>query len=101
MQPLALPPVHPPPPTQQALLQALLFATPNLLHGLQKDGYQILLDTKPVRTPAKHLVVLPSLPSALAVAAEWEWQVRPAMPRLKIRTTCNLLERISHVRLGR
>ncbi len=35
-----------------------------------------MLDKKPVRTPGKNLAVLPSHPLALAVAAEWEWQVR-------------------------
>ncbi|GIL94536.1 hypothetical protein Vretimale_771, partial [Volvox reticuliferus] len=37
-------------------------------------GYQLMLDSKPVRTPGKRLAVLPTLPLALAVAAEWEWQ---------------------------
>ncbi|GLC41176.1 hypothetical protein PLESTB_001530000 [Pleodorina starrii] len=37
-------------------------------------GYQLMLDSKPVKTPGKRLTVLPTLPLALAVAAEWEWQ---------------------------
>jgi hypothetical protein len=40
------------------------------------QGYQVLLGTRPVRTPAKHPLVLPTYPLALAVAAEWEWLVR-------------------------
>ncbi|KXZ46524.1 hypothetical protein GPECTOR_43g961 [Gonium pectorale] len=37
-------------------------------------GYQLMLDAKPVKTPGKHLALLPTYPLALAVAAEWEWQ---------------------------
>ena len=52
-----------------------------------------MLDRKPVRTPGKKLAVLPSHPLALAVAAEWEWQVRhspayataPPTPRVRHR----------------
>lgn len=40
-----------------------------------QTGYQILLDKYPIRTPAKALLMLPNYPLALAVAAEWEWQV--------------------------
>lgn len=36
-------------------------------------GYQLLLRKYPVKTPAKNIMVLPTLSLALAVAAEWEW----------------------------
>jgi chaperone required for assembly of F1-ATPase len=35
------------------------------------DGWQILLDGRPVRTPAKTLLVVPSQQLAEAIAAEW------------------------------
>jgi hypothetical protein len=41
--------------------------------------WQVLLDSFPVRTPARNLVVVPSFPLALALAAEWEWLVRRAL----------------------
>lgn len=46
-----------------------------------EGGFQILLDGRPVRTPAKTLLVLPSLALAEATAAEWnaqEGEVDPA-----------------------
>lgn len=33
------------------------------------------LDGRPVKTPGKHLLVAPTKALALALAAEWEWQV--------------------------
>jgi len=49
-----------------------------------EGGHAIRLDTRPVRTPARAPMVLPTRPLAEAVAAEWEAQgdvVRPlAMP---------------------
>jgi len=39
-----------------------------------EGGFGITLDGKPVVTPAKARIVLPSRPLALAVAAEWEAQ---------------------------
>lgn len=45
-----------------------------LLH-LQDFGFNILLDNKPLKTPAGRPLTLPSIHLALAVAAEWEWQV--------------------------
>lgn len=44
-------------------------------------GYAILLDTRPVRTPAKAPLVLPTRTLALAVAAEWQAQDRVIDPR--------------------
>jgi chaperone required for assembly of F1-ATPase len=38
-----------------------------------QQGYQLLLRKYPVKTPAKQVLVLPTLSLALAVAAEWEW----------------------------
>ncbi len=37
-------------------------------------GAQILLDGKPVKTPARHALVAPTHPLAHAIAAEWETQ---------------------------
>ena len=37
-------------------------------------AHVVLLDGRTLRTPARNPLSLPSLPLALAVAAEWEWQ---------------------------
>lgn len=54
-------------------------------------GHQVLLDGRPVRTPAKNLLVLPAEGLAAAIAAEWaaqEDEVRPAsMPLTRLATT--------------
>ncbi|PRY22981.1 chaperone required for assembly of F1-ATPase [Aliiruegeria haliotis] len=39
-----------------------------------EDGWAIALDGRQVRTPAKALLVVPSLPLAEAIAAEWDAQ---------------------------
>jgi chaperone required for assembly of F1-ATPase len=41
---------------------------------VEPDGFRILLDGKPVRTPAKALLVVPTQALAEAVAAEWRAQ---------------------------
>jgi hypothetical protein len=51
-------------------------AHPCLTLHLLQSGYQILLDQRVLKTPAKRMLVLPTEGLALAVAAEWEWQVR-------------------------
>jgi chaperone required for assembly of F1-ATPase len=38
------------------------------------DGHAILLDDKPVRTPARRALAAPTLPLAQAIAAEWQAQ---------------------------
>ena len=38
------------------------------------DGYTVLLDTRPVRTPAKAPLVVPTRGLAEAIAAEWDAQ---------------------------
>jgi len=35
------------------------------------DGYRVLLDGKPMRTPAKSVLVVPTAPLGEAIAAEW------------------------------
>lgn len=49
-------------------------------------GYQLLLRKYPVKTPAKNVLVLPTLSLALAVAAEWEWlpSGKPAAHRMPL-----------------
>jgi chaperone required for assembly of F1-ATPase len=49
-------------------------------------GYQLLLRKCPVKTPAKKVLVLPTLSLALAVAAEWEWlpSGKPAPHRMPL-----------------
>ena len=43
-----------------------------------QEGFGITLDRHLLRTPSKNPLVLPSKALALAVAAEWRWQV-PSM----------------------
>ena len=40
-----------------------------------QSGYTLHLGRYPIKTPGRNLLVLPTLPLALAIAAEWEWQV--------------------------
>lgn len=40
----------------------------------EAGGWRIALDGKPVKTPAKQLLVVPTRPLALSIAAEWDAQ---------------------------
>ncbi len=42
---------------------------------MPQGGFQILLDHRVLRTPARHPLVVPSKALALAIATEWELQV--------------------------
>jgi len=42
---------------------------------IAQEGYGITLDKHALKTPSKNPLVLPSKALALAVAAEWRWQV--------------------------
>lgn len=61
------------------------------------DGWSVELDGKPVRTPARRTCVLPSLPMAERVAAEWNAQdgdIAPlSMPMTRAAATC--LDRVA------
>lgn len=39
-----------------------------------EDGFSVLLDTRPVRTPAKAALTVPTMAMAEAIAAEWDAQ---------------------------
>jgi chaperone required for assembly of F1-ATPase len=56
-----------------------------------EGGWTVTLDGKPIRTPAKHPLVVPSRALAEAVAAEWDSQadeIRPAaMPLMRLAST--------------
>ncbi len=45
-----------------------------------EGGFTVLLDAKPVKTPAKSAFVVPSLAMATACAAEWDAQSGPVKP---------------------
>lgn len=45
-----------------------------------EGGFQILLDTRPLRTPGKALVVVPTHAMATAIAAEWDAQTEKVDP---------------------
>ena len=54
-------------------------------------GFGILLDSKPLKTPARHPLVLPTRALAEAIAAEWraqEQEIRPlSMPLMRLAAT--------------
>ena len=83
----ALDQVRPPAGGTAPFLLAVLLPdhVPNL-HCLPADphfpqgGYQVMLDHRVLRTPARHPLILPSRALALALAAEWEWQLRRIQP---------------------
>lgn len=56
-----------------------------------EGGYQVCLDGKPIRTPAKAAMVLPTQALAEAIAAEWEAQedkiVPDTMPQMTLAAT--------------
>ena len=61
------------------------------------DGWTVLLDERPVRTPAKRQVIVPSAGIAERIAAEWDAQdgeVQPlSMPMTRTAATC--LDRVA------
>lgn len=46
-----------------------------------EGGFTVLLDARPVRTPAKAALTVPTLPMAAAIAAEWDAQGDQIDPR--------------------
>ena len=48
--------------------------------GAQDSGIQVLLDGRPVRTPAKNLLILPTRGLGEAIAAEWRAQAETIDP---------------------
>ena len=59
-----------------------------------QEGFEITLDKHPLRTPSKNPLVLPSKALALAVAAEWRWQV-PDISILPLKRSWQLLRRMA------
>jgi chaperone required for assembly of F1-ATPase len=49
--------------------------------GTEADGFTVLLDAKPVRTPARHVLILPTQALAEAVAEEWRQQGETLEPQ--------------------
>ncbi|MDX5367091.1 MAG: ATPase [Alphaproteobacteria bacterium] len=49
--------------------------------GPHEDGYAVLLDGRPVKTPSKRILAVPSLALAEAMAAEWDAQREEIDPR--------------------
>ena len=47
----------------------------------ETGGYAVLLDGRPLRTPAKALLILPAEPLAAAIAEEWQGQGAEVDPR--------------------
>ncbi|NNU79808.1 ATPase [Halovulum dunhuangense] len=46
-----------------------------------EDGWTVVLDARPLRTPAKAPLILPSAPLAEAIAAEWDSQREEIRPQ--------------------
>ncbi len=55
------------------------------------DGFHILLDGKPVKTPKQRLLLIPTVSLAEAVAEEWRAQVDTIRPRtMALTMLCNI-----------
>ena len=54
--------------------KAVSFAASPIASDAAVDAYQVLLDGKPMRTPAKRKLAVPTLALADAIAAEWDAQ---------------------------
>lgn len=69
----------------------------DVAEGANGAGWQVLLDTRPVRTPAKNACAVPTRILAERIAAEWDAQeetVNPlAMPMTRAASTC--LDRVA------
>jgi chaperone required for assembly of F1-ATPase len=61
------------------------------------DGWRILLDGKPIRTPAKSFLVVPTSALAQALAGEWDAQIGTVNPHaMPLNRTANtILDRIA------
>ena len=59
--------------------------------GLADGGFAVLLDGKPVKTPGRNMLVLPTETLAVAIAQEWQAQgeeiIAAAMPLLRLSNT--------------
>ncbi|KAL4426546.1 hypothetical protein ABPG77_008404 [Micractinium sp. CCAP 211/92] len=56
------------------------YKTVHVKEALDQGGYQVMLDHRVLRTPARHPLIVPSRALAMAIAAEWEWQVKRIQP---------------------
>jgi chaperone required for assembly of F1-ATPase len=68
--------------------------------GPHESGFVVLLDGRPVKTPARHDLAVPSPALARALAAEWaaqEDEIRPATMRLT-RLASTALDRVADAR---
>jgi chaperone required for assembly of F1-ATPase len=61
------------------------------------NGWRILLDSKPIRTPAKSFLVVPTVALAQALAGEWDAQIGTVNPHaMPLNRTANtILDRIA------
>jgi len=61
------------------------------------DGFVVLLDARPVKTPAKAGLVLPTESLAAAVAAEWDAQTETVDPNAMplMRLACTAIDRVA------
>ncbi|PRW59691.1 ATP synthase mitochondrial F1 complex assembly factor 2 [Chlorella sorokiniana] len=56
------------------------YKTVQVQEAYDEGGFQILLDHRVLRTPARNALVVPSRALAYAIAAEWEWQIKRIQP---------------------
>ncbi len=64
------------------------------------DGHRVTLDGRPVRTPGKRALVLPTAALAAAVAAEWQDQGDTVVPdsMALMQLACTAIDRVAPVR---
>ena len=58
------------------------------------DGFRFLLDCKPVLTPARQSLILPTRPLAEAIAEEWSAQKEEIAPWFEIEQVGDITGRI-------
>ena len=63
--------------------------------AIMQEGFGITLDKHLLRTPSKNPLVLPSKALALAVAAEWRWQV-PGIQLSPLKRSWQFLRRMAY-----
>ena len=56
-------------------IATLASIAPSEQHSVQAGGWQITLNDRALKTPARQPLIVPSHQLAVAIAAEWEWQV--------------------------
>lgn len=59
----------------RSIEQKVISITQSNQNAFLQSGFNVLLDNKVLRTPNNSPLIVPTHALALAIAAEWEWQV--------------------------